>query len=289
MTTLQSRISKMINRFDICKLLKLLYEIGYHKDEIHFESNPDFSSRPSLCEAIIFSEATPQVRIIVNLGLLSANSPLPNFFRKKMDAGSIDPILFTRYLSFFDHHLIRNLLSMSMPESNELFFSNWQATKGHYLKLLDLSSTSTLWYLFQVCFPELIVKVVKQPRLIKQNSSSTTLGTSRLGVNAFLGKKVVHAIPSYKCTLIGEETHTDLQVPWPIEIKNRLKGLIFSLLQRTHIHFRVVYILRKKQQFARLLPQTQLGYCMLGEGKENLKLLLFSGHSKDLRACSKSL
>lgn len=282
MNTIHSSISKNIKRFDICALLKLLYEIGYHKDEIHFESNPEFSSRSSLCEAITFSKSTPKVRIVLNLGLLSANSPLPNFFRKKMDSGSIDPILFTRFISFFDHHIIHNLLSMSMPETNNLFFSNWQVTKGHYLKLLDLNSTSTLWHLFQVCFPELIVKVIKQPRLIKQNNSSTIVGTSRLGVDAFLGRKVSHAIPSYKCTLIGEETHTELQVPWPIEIKNRLKGVIFSLLQRTPIHFRLVYILRKKQEFARLQHQTQLGYCMLGEGKEHLKLLLFSGYSKDL-------
>ena len=208
MNTIQQRIAKDIKRFDVCSLLKLLREIGYQSTDIYFESHSDLSSRSSLCEDIFFSENAPKVRIILNLGLLSGNSPLPNFFRKKMDSGSIDPILFTKYLNFFDHHIINNLLLMSMPDINNVFFSSWQSTKSHYLKLLDLNSTSTLWHLFQACFPELTVKVIKAPRVFRQNSSSIVIGTTRLGVESFLGKKIVQTIPSFKIILIGDETNT---------------------------------------------------------------------------------
>ncbi len=280
-----TRIAKDIKRFDICSLLRLLGEIGYKSDDIYFESNADWSSRSSLCEDIFFSENSPKVRIVLNLGLLSGNSPLPNFFRKKMDAGSIDPVLFTRFLNFFDHHIIKNLLSMSMPDVNDVFFSNWQVTKSYYLKLLDLNSTSTLWHLFQVCFPELTVKVIKSPRMFRQNSSSIMLGTTRLGRESFLGKKIVQTIPSFKFILIGDDTHTELQAPWPLEIKDRLKKMVFTILQRTHIHFRVIFILRNNKEIARLSRSSQLGYCMIGESKESLKLLLFSGYSKGLARC----
>ena len=74
----------------------------------------------------------------------------------------------------------------------------------------------------------------------------------------------------------------ELQIPWPLEIKARLKRMIFSILQRTHIHFRVNFILRNGKEVARLAKSTKLGYCMIGESKGSLNLLLFSGYSKDL-------
>lgn len=254
--------------------------MGYTNEDLYFESHDELSSRPSLCEAIFFSENFPRVRIVLNLGLLSANSPMPSFFRKKMDSGSIDSVLFTKFLGFFDHHIIKNILLMSTPEINDIFFSSWQVTKSHYLKLLDLNSSSTLWHLFQACFPELSVKIIKAPRLFKQNSSSTMLGTTRLGIDSFLGKKITQMIPSFKFILTSDEAQTTQQKPWPVEIKERLKKMVFSFLQRTEIHFRVVFVLRKSREFARLSSGNRLGYCTLGENKTDLKLLLFSGYSK---------
>lgn len=282
MNSIQFRISDNIKRFDICSLIRLLYEIGYKRKDIYFESNADNSSRPSLCEEIFFSENDPKVRIVVNLGLLSVNTPLPDFFKKKMDSGSIDPDLFSHYIKFFDHHLINNLLEMSMPDINNIFFSSWQLTKAYYLKLLDLNSTSTLWHLFQVCYPELKVKVVKAPRVIKKNSSSVILGKIRLGENSFLGKKIVQTIPSFKIMLTSDDSYTDMSVLWPIEIMIRFRKLIFSTLQRTHIHFRLIYIQTCSKGSAYLKKSTQLGYCMLGDSNEPLKIILFSGFSKDL-------
>lgn len=282
MTPLQENISQNINCFDVCSLIELLYEMGYQKQDIYFESHVDCSSRSSLCEKIIFSNNHPKVTLILNIGLLAGNSPLPNFFRKKMDTGVIDSTLFTNYLHFFDHHLISNLLAMSMPDINDVFFSNWQDTKGHYLKLLDLNSTSTLWHLFQSCFPELKIKVLKSPKVYKKNSSSITLGKTRLGKESFLGKKIIQTTPSFKIMLIGEETNTDLMVLWPIAIKERLKKMIYPILQRVHIHFRIIFIQQDKIAYASLEKSTQLGYCMLGKGDNPLKILLFSGYSKDL-------
>lgn len=276
------RTVKNIKRFDICSLLKLLKEMGYRPNDLYFESYYDLSSPTSICHEITFADDFPKVKIVLNVGLLAANSSLPNLFRKKMDSNSIDPILFQRFLSFFDHHTIKNLLSMSMPDVNEIFFSDWKETKGHYLKLLDLNSTTTLWHLFQACFPELVVNVTKAPRLFKQNSSSTMLGKTRLGIGSFLGRKIIQTIPSFKITLISEETHTESHTSWSQEIKERLKKMVFNILQRTHIHLKVIFILRNKKEIAHLSHDTQLGYCMLGESNQSLKMLLFSGYSKDL-------
>lgn len=280
--TIQDKIKQHVKRFDICSLLKLLKEIGYQEDEIYFQSHSDLSSRAGLCEDIFFSENQPRVTLLLNIGLLSGNSPLPSYFRKKMDTGAIDPVLFTRYLSYFDHHLIKNLLSMSMPETNGIFFTDWTETQGHYLTLLDLNSTSTLWHLFQICFPELIVKAEKSPRLFQEKSSSNTLGRSRLGIDTFLGKKIEQAIPSFKFTLTVEHTLTDQLVPWPLEVKHRLKKVILPILSRTAIHFRVILCIKKNGEIAYLSPQSHIGYCRMGENKHPLRLLLFSGDTRSL-------
>lgn len=200
----QVRIRQNIKRFDVCSLLKLLQELGYRGDDIYFQSNSDLSSRANLCEDIFFSENTPRVTIVLNLGLLSANSPLPSFFRKKMDSGSIDPILFTRFLSFFDHHLIKNLMAMSMPDVNSIFFDDWRETQGYYLKLLDLNSTSTLWHLFQICFPELIVKVVKFPRMIQEKVLRSCWEHLASATRRFLEKKSSRLSPVSNSHYLGK-------------------------------------------------------------------------------------
>lgn len=283
-TPVEKRIAQNIKRFDICSLLKLLQELGYREDEIYFQSNPDLSSRASLCENIFFSENMPRVTIVLNLGILSGNSPLPSYFRKKMDSGSIDPILFTRFVNFFDHHILKNMLAMSMPDMNSIFFADWNKTQGHYLKMLDLNSTSTLWHLFQLCFSELIVKVVKQPRVFKEKSSSIMLGNSRLGRESLLGKRIEQTIPSYKFILIGEEMVTDLLIPWPLEVRKRLKTMIYPLLERTSIHFRVSLVVKNNKSTAQPLSActSRLGYCRVGESDQPHKLLIFSGYSQDL-------
>lgn len=200
-----------------------------------------------------------------------------------MDSGSINSTLFARFLSFFDHHAIKNLLFMSLPDVNEIFFSSWREMKGHYLKLLDLNTTSTIWHLFRICFPELIVKAVKSPRVFKQNSFSIMLGTTRLGIDSFLGKKIEQTIPSFKITLIADETHTELMVPWPLEIKKRVKQVLFALFQRTDIHFRMTFIIRNNNEIARLSSNCHLGYCMIGESKKSFEVPLFSGYSKNFK------
>lgn len=278
---IEKEIAKKIKSFDVCALLKLLLQKGYKMEDIYFESHADLSSRATLCENIRFSEEG-KVTLQLNLGLLSNNSPLPSFFRKKMDSGSIDSTLFANFIRYFDHGIIKNLLSVSMPDVNDLFFDSWPETQGHYLKLLDLSSTSTLWHLFELLFPELHVQVIKFPTLFKEQGSSIMLGRARLGLNAFLGKKIEQAIPSFKVILTGEDTLTEQLVPWPLEVKRRLKNLLYSILKRTSIHFRVSLLIKNNRDIAKLLPGCYLGYSRIGKNEVPLKLLLFIGDSKDL-------
>ena len=278
---IQCLISRKIKHFDICSLIRLLEEIGYTMKDIYFQSNPDLASRSTLCEAISFSEIFyPKVTIILNLGLLSVSSPLPSLFKKKMDSGEIDPIRFTRFLSFFDHHLIRNFLEMSLSESNIHFFSSWKETQIQYLKLLALNSISTVWFIMQICFPELFVQVIKSPRIVRLGKASMTLGHSTLGRQSFLGKDVEYSSTSFKVTLTTDEAKTELVTPWPIEIKKRLREIIFPLLEKTDIHLSLILVIRGNKGLMQLSAESHLGYGRIGESDQPLTLQLYSGYPR---------
>ena len=275
----QEKIRKKIRHFDVPSLLKLLYSLGYEAKDLYFESHPSLSSAVSLFEDIFFSEGEyPKATILINLGLLTGNSPLPSYFQRKMDSGTIDLLLFTRFLSFFDHHLIFMTLGMDLPADNGWFFSDWNQTLKQYLSLLALNSTSTLWSLMQLCFPELKVEVYKSPRVLRMLSSSAILGATALGKDSFLGKKQKLTAPSFKIILTAEEMDYEMAVPWPVEIKTRLKELVFPLIHRINVYTRVILVVKNCKDRARLSATSYLGYRSLGKSHKPLQLLLFAGY-----------
>jgi len=283
--SIQEKIKKEIQRFDVFALLKLLEGLGYKASDIFFQSNPSLSSSSSICHDIIFKgKEYPRIILIVNMGLFSNQSPLPSFFKKKMDDGSIDPIAFTKYLGFFDHYLIRTFLGVSMPEDNGWFFSDWKETLREYLKFLALNSVSTLQLLFQLCFPELKVKVVKFPRVISLYSASIILGSTILGKDSFLQKNEKLTISSLKVFLTTSEPLTDLSVPWAFEIKKRIAHLIFPLLERVNIYLQVILVMEKVRHSAHLSTTTHLGYCCIGENSRPFQFCIFSGIPKDFKS-----
>lgn len=277
--SIQEKIQEKIRQFDGPSLLKQLYSLGYTAKDFRFESNPSLASSISLFEAIFFSDKSyPKVTIVINLGLLTGNSPLPTYFRQKMDLGTIDVARFTQFLNFFDHHVILTTLGMSTPTENKAFFSDWNQTLKQYLSLLAINSTSTLWLFLQLCFPELKAEVYKFPRVIRKLSSSIVLGSSRLGREALLGKKQKLTLSSFKIVLTAEEMDNEFSTPWPVEIKRRLKEQIFPLIYRANIYTKVILVVKNCRDKAELSFRSYLGYRTLGTSQGAVKLLLFSGY-----------
>ncbi len=276
---IQEQIQRKIRHFDAPSLLKLLHSLGYKGKDLHFESNPSLASSSSLFEEISFSENRyPKVSITINLGLLTGNSSLPTYFRQKMDSGEIDLLLFTRFLNFFDHHLIMTTLAMSIPKENGWFFSNWDETLMQYLSLLALNSTSTLWHLLQLSFPELKVRVYKYPRPLDMTSSSTILGSTLLGRDSFLGKSQKVTASSFKMVFTSEEMDNERCGPWSVEIKKRLKELIFPLIHRSNIYTKVILVVKNCKETLCLSPNSYLGYRTLGKSQGAVRFLLFAGY-----------
>jgi len=277
------KISEQIKSFDLCALLKLLGSLGFAQEDICFESQLNLVSQGSFCESITFSNEKPRVVILVNMGLLSVCSSMASFFFKRIEKEEINGLLFIRFLNFFNHHLMQHFLQMTTPEKNEAFFSNWQQTQLQYLSLLGFESISTLWFLMKICFPELVIEVTKNPRVMRLQTSSLVLGKDCLGKNSYLGERFEQILSSYRVTFTTEEEVSELGAPWPIEINRRLVELIFPVLKKTDIHFSIVLIIKNKYGSMHLQKGSYLGFDRIGKNSSPFQLLLFYGLIKDLR------
>ena len=86
MNDLEEKISQRIHEFDIISLLRLLMTMNYSPEEIRFRSHNSICSQPGLIHDIMFRhEPVREAVITMNMGLLGAQSPLPSYFRKKME------------------------------------------------------------------------------------------------------------------------------------------------------------------------------------------------------------
>ena len=279
--TLLKKIAKNIRSFDLVALVRLLNRLGFPRSEIYFECHEALSSATSLCQSITFSNISPRVRIQLNLGLLGTNSPLPTFFQKYMEEEEINPKTFARFLGFFNHHLVQQFLEMTEPQHHFPFFTNWRETKCHYLSLLGFQSISTLWLLMKLIFPELVVNIKKNARLVRLDSSSLTLGRDGLGYESYIGERYEQTLSSFNVTFTTDDEVSVLGTPWPIEINKRLGSLLFPILKGTDLHLTLSLIIRKKFNCIHLGANSFLGFDRIGKNRKPFKLLLFHGFIRD--------
>lgn len=279
MIAVERKIAKRIHDFDLISLLQLLQFIGYQPEEIHFKSHLSTSSQPSLIHGIEFQdEPARRVLITLNLGLLSAQSPLPSYFLKKLDAGYINTASFADFIGYFDHFLIKYYLENIYPETNNNLFPDWEGTKGRYLQMLDLRSCSTLHWLLQLVFPELWIKVEKVALNRRMSTAHLRLGETVLGTDAIFGKKTVVPVRGRRLTLSSEFETTDPGEPWPREVKQRLNDLVFPILRTVGMDVEVVLVIRTQKTWAKLHSESYLGYDKIRGGKEHYRRIsIFAG------------
>ena len=277
------KIKTRIRSFDLFALVKLLQSLGYRSKEIYFESHISHTSARSLCEKITFSDKIPRVRIALNMGLLSENTPLPSFFIKYLESEEIDGEKFIRFLSFFNHHLIQEFLKMTVPEKNETLFPNWMETHHHYLSLLGFESISTLWLIFKGCFSELVVSIKKNARMMRLHSSSLILGRDGHGGSSYIGERLEQTLSSFKITFTTEEEVSELGTPWPIEINRRLLDWIFPIVEKTDLHLSIILVIKHKYGHLHLSKSHYLGFDRIGKSCRPFQLLLFHGFIKNLQ------
>jgi hypothetical protein len=280
MTEDEKHIAGRIHDFDILPLLRLLGRIGYPPEVIRFCSHNSICSQRGLIEAIRFVNGpTPEAHISMNFGLLSVQSPLPSYFRKRLedDLGSAKD--FETFCGFFDHQLIWNYICNLYPELDQTLFPSWQANLERYLHIVDLKSTSALHWLFQLVFPELLVAIEATVLTDNLKTVPLVLGKTIMGREATFGSSSAVPVCGRTITLFAETELSDCGNPWPREVERRMNVLIFPVLHPTGVFLEIDLVLQDQKRWVQLTPQTYLGYDRIRNGTTSFRRIqIFRGN-----------
>ncbi len=283
MKDLEKKIVKRIHEFDVISLLRLLYSMDYSPDNVSFRSNDSVCSQTGLISGISFIQK-PFRRVIItfNLGLLSAQSPLPQYFRNIMEQSDEDNEFFMRLCGYLDHYLIKDYLQNIYPEFNTCYFPDWIQAKKDYINILNLQSSSALHWLFQIVFPEITVRVENVVLDGEIKTEAIRLGKTMLG-DAVFGKKTDYLVQGRRVTLFTDDEMTYMQVPWPREIEQRLNNLLFPILRPVGIDLEIILILKAQKKWVRLHDDSFLGYDRIKTDEDTYRSIrIFKGHIGEL-------
>jgi hypothetical protein len=254
----QQRIRELIHRFEIAALLDVLHSMGYRDDQIEFMSNPVQSHRAALLEDIEFLETPPRVLILVNLGLLSGQGPIPSYFYQLL--GEQRDTSMTEFLWFFDNALLRQRFSGLFPERDQAVVPDWGEVNQLQLALLQLGSPTGMHWLFRLVYPELSISVRRSVQKRRVRTSGILMGESALGTGCAFGGFTQVPVGGIDVRLLCEEWETPAGKPWAHVAEQRLKQLVMPALDSSDLFLTVILVFLDRQSFARLIAQNFLGY-----------------------------
>jgi predicted component of type VI protein secretion system len=277
---LRSQIQEEIAQFTLLALLDLLENMGYEQKEIMFRGHNTQVSQSSFLNSIeFFSRPKDCVVVTVNMGLLSANSPLPSYFLLMLERADIDEQLYVDFLDYFNHQLVLNYIMSQAPTRELTIYPDWENTKSCYLAMAGLKSTSTLHWLFKKIFPELDIEVKKAPFNEELTVDTVQVGTPyKLGSAAVFGSRSTVVVMGFEAILYTEEEFLYPGRAWAREIEDRLLNIIFGVFAGAEINLRVFLVITSQQGGARLGSESYLGYDKIVGGENQLRqICLFSG------------
>lgn len=274
---LERRIRERIRGFDVPALLEVLNASGYGGAEIEYRGHRTLVHQSHLVHDIQFIHQ-PRERIIitVNVGLLSAQSPLPSFMMQTME--QLDHDRLERFIGFFDHRLLHECFAGLYPEREGALLPGWPEAAKERLRLLRPTCQSTLHWLFRKVFPETELSVRRDVRSQRVPAPEMRLGASALGEGDAMGGFASIPTGGMEVRIFCDEPICSSGVPWAVEARRRLEAKLLPLLSETVLMLTVILVLREQEGFLRIERQSHLGYDPLhGAPVETRQVLLFSG------------
>jgi len=273
----EQRLRERIRSFDVPALLEVLAASGYADAEIQYRGHRTTVHQSHLVHDIQFiHQPRKRVLITLNMGLLSAQSPLPSFLMRAMD--DLDHDRLERFIGFFDDLLLKACVDGLYPERSEALVPGWPETAGERLRLLRPTSPSTLHWLFCKVFPEAELSVRRQVRQQRVSSTALRLGDSALGEGASMGGFASIPSGALEVRICCNESISTSGVPWAQEAPRRLSADVLPLLREAVLMLTVVLVLRDQEGFLRIERDSHLGYDPLqGATFQEQQVLLFSG------------
>ena len=193
--------------------------------------------------------------------------------------GTMDVGQFFQFINFFDHPLIENFIQSAIPERNTKLFPDWERTKRNFIKMLDLKSVSTVHWFLSLYFPELSLRVDKIANKRKITTRPFILGRAILGDTSTFGSGTTISTQGLKVTFFIEDESIHQNIPWPKEIKNRLKEWVFPVFSTVGMDIQVILIIKYQSSWAKLQSDSYLGYDKIRGGKNPLRVIrIYNGY-----------
>lgn len=281
---LERRLRERIRGFDIPALLDVLAASGYGDAEIEYRGHRTTVHQSHLVHDIQFiHQPRKRVIITVNMGLLSAQSPLPSFMMRTMD--QFDHDRFERFIGFFDHLLLQECFAGLFPERDAALLPGWSEAGPDRLRLLRPPSPSTLHWLFLKSYPETEISVRREVRRQRIASRGVRLGSTALGEGDAMGGFASLPTGGMEVKIFCNEPLSSSGVPWAMEARRRFEANLAPLLSESVLMLTVILVLRDQEGFLRIERDSHLGYDPLqGAPVQTQQVLLFSGDTTSLRS-----
>ncbi len=258
---LAKQINSRLADFDLLALLRLLQMEGYKINDIWFSSHESLASQDRLVEHVkLINE---RAFLSINLGLLGVHSPLPSTVFQQLDKASIKQRSLSDFLGFFDHLLILNYLGNLYPQINTDLFCDWEESNRQYLQIQNMRSRSSLYWLFQLVFPEFEITLKDNQFSNLVDSQSIYLGTLILGNESTFGGKRQLKISSLHIHLGLQREDYQPYLNWAEEALRRVEELIFPLLDGLEVYLKITFELGEHDHSLHLVPNSSLGYEIL--------------------------
>lgn len=261
----ERRLAREAQRFDLGRLLCVLREHGYERDDILFEGARDGSTSPSIVEAVRFLEPPKRgVVITLNLGLFSDGTLLPSYFLEAIES-SPDPDRFYDFIRFFEHWLYEGYVRAVYPEAPGGPFGEYERMLRAYFRMLGPGSVSTLQWLWQLYFPELCVRVTRRAFASETASHAFRTGESRLDGTGILGRVYPWEAAGFIVDILAEDEVDERGRPWPGLVRSRMSARLLPLLDPFRIPLLVRLVVLHHASWARVeapggAAQGYLGY-----------------------------
>ena len=283
----EQRIRESIRSFDIPALLDVLAASGYGDAELEYRGNRTTVHQSHLVHDIQFIHSpTKRVIITVNVGLLSAQSPLPSFLMQTMD--QLDHSRLERFIGYFDHLLLQECFAGLYPERDVELLPGWPEAARDRLRLLRPTCPSTMHWLFCKVFPEAEVSVRREVRQQQVRAREMRLGASALGEGDSMGGFASIPTGGMEVRIFCNEPFSASGVPWAVEARRRFEADVLPLLSETVLMLTVVLVLREQESVLRIERASHLGYDPLhGAPPQPQQILLFSGDTSSSRGLSR--
>lgn len=280
---LEEEVTRRARSFDIPALLGVLRQrLGYQEGEIEYDSHPSLAHQGNLIHAVAFHREAAHKRVVitVNLGLRSANSPLPFYFFKLLE--ELDSPALGNLLAFLDHYLLRDCFVMLQPERAPALVTDWPRTLRSLVRLLRPESPSGLHWIFQRVFPELETTVRRTGQRENLHTAGVRLGMYSLGSGSALGGVASVPARGLDVTLYCASPRDGTGVPWIKEVPRRLAEQVLPLVEGLELCFTVSLVLRERKSWLRLAENHFLGHDSLydpfDDGSEQVrKIILEAG------------